>query len=232
MLSKTSEKDEAVKLRKNGSSYSEILNKVKVSRSTLSEWLRNIKISSVQVDRLRSKNAQARKLGSIALRNNRIIKSKNIINKSKLEISCLDINSLRVIGTTLYWAEGSKQNEHEPSKELIFTNSDPKMLKLYLLWLRRCLLVKKDNIKFEIYIHETYNKTPSELSKYWAGVTKFEIDKLQKIYLKKNKVSSYRKNRGDNYHGVLRITVRRSTDLNRKVMGWVEGICLQTGMIG
>lgn len=230
MRSKFAEKEKAIKLRKKGYSYSEILKSVGVSRSTLSEWLRHITISNTQVDRLRSKNEQARKLGSIALKNKRIEKSENIIKQSIREIGSIDKNTLRIIGATLYWAEGSKQNEHEPSKELIFTNSDPKMLRLYLLWLRRCFLVKKDNIKFEIYIHETYNKTPSELSRYWAGVTKFKIDKLQKIYLKKNKVSSFRKNRGDSYYGVLRITARKSTDLNRKVIGWIEGICLQSGI--
>lgn len=54
---------------------------------------------------------------------------------------------------------------------------------------------------------------------------------LSKIYLKKNKVNSYRKNKGEGYHGVLRITVKKSTDLNRKVMGLVEGICLHSESI-
>ena len=224
MISKIDEKEKAIDLRKNGYSYSEILKEVKVSRSTLSEWLRHVKITNTQVDRLRSKNAAARKLGSIALKQNRINKSKEIIEESKLEIKNIDNNNLKLIGATLYWAEGSKQSESEPSRELLFTNSDPKMIKVYLLWLDKCLFVKSENIKFEIYIHETYNKTPGELSRYWSSVTNFPIDSLRKIYFKKNKVNSLRKNNGVNYKGVLRVTVRRSTDINRKVMGWIAGI--------
>lgn len=231
MRSKSVEKEKAIKLRKKGYSYSEILKSVGVSRSTLSEWLRHVSISNTQIDRLRSKNEQARKLGSIALKNKRIEKSENIIKQSIREIGKIDTNTLRVIGATLYWAEGSKQNEHEPSKELIFTNSDPRMIRIYILWLSRCLSVKNDDIKFEIYIHETYGNSPTELSEYWSKATGFTPDRLTKVYFKKNKVKSYRKNRGDNYYGVLRITVKKSTDLNRKVMGWIEGICLQSGVI-
>lgn len=231
MRSKSVEKEKAIKLRKKGYSYSEILKSVGVSRSTLSEWLRHIIISNTQIDRLRLKNEQARKLGSIALKNKRIAKSILIINQSILEIKKIDINTLRIIGATLYWAEGSKQNEHEPSKELIFTNSDPRMIRMYLLWLVKCLSVKDDDIKFEVYIHETYKKTLKELSEYWSKVSGFNSDRFTKIYFKKNKVKSYRKNRGDNYYGVLRITVKKSTDLNRKVMGWVEGVCLQSGVL-
>lgn len=231
MRSKFVEKERAINLRKKGYSYSEILKSVGVSRSTLSEWLRHVTISNTQVDRLRSKNEQARKLGSIALKNKRIEKSENIIKQSIREIGKIDTNTLRVIGATLYWAEGSKQSEHEPSKELIFTNSDPRMIRIYILWLSRCLSVKNDDVKFEIYIHETYGNSPTELSGYWSKVTGFTPDRLTKVYFKKNKVNSYRKNRGDNYSGVLRISVKKSTDLNRKVAGWVEGVCLQSGVI-
>lgn len=231
MRSKFFEKEKAIKLRKKGYSYSEILKSVGVSRSTLSEWLRHITISNTQIDRLRFKNEKARKLGSIALKNHRIARSEQIIKQSIAEIGNIDINTLRIIGATLYWAEGSKQNEHEPSKELIFTNSDPKMIRIYLLWLIKCLSVNIDDIKFEIYIHETYNKTSSELSRYWSGVTGFASDKLTKIYFKNNKVNSYRKNKGEEYNGVLRITVRKSTDINRKVMGWVEGVCIQSDFL-
>jgi len=224
---KIKDKENVINLRKLGYSYSEILEKVKVSRSSLSLWLRNINITNSQIERLRSKNATARKLGSIALKRNRIEKTKIIIDKAKSEIENLDDYHLKIIGAVLYWTEGSKQKEHNPSKELVFSNSDPKMIKIYLLWLKRCLLIKQEDIKFEIYIHETYNKTPNELISYWSKVSGFSIDKFGKIYLKKNKVNSFRKNRGKEYHGVLRISVRKSTDLNRKVRGWIEGICLQ-----
>lgn len=231
MISKVGEKEIAIKLRSQGHSYTEILKSVNVLKGTLSGWLKNIKLNNRQSERLRSKNEYARHLGSIALRNKRIDKTNQIIEKSKLEIKKIDLNNLKIIGTVLYWAEGSKQNENRPSKELIFTNSDPKMIRIYLLWLDKCLFVKPENIKFEIYIHETYKKKPNQLSIYWSEVTKFPKVSLSKIYFKKNKINSLRKNKGVGYHGVLRITVRKSTDLNRRISGLVEGICIQSGII-
>jgi transcriptional regulator with XRE-family HTH domain len=217
-------KEKAIRYRKDGLSYSEILEKIDVSKSTLSSWLRNVLITNFQINRLRVKNAKARSLGSVALKNKRVSKTTKIINQSSKEIKIVDNYNLKLIGTTLYWAEGSKQSEYEPSRELIFTNSDPEMIKVYLLWLKKCLNVTRNYIKFEIYIHETYKKSPKELSDYWSKVTKFPQDFLTKIYYKKNKINSFRKNKGSKYNGVLRITVRKSTDLNRKVIGWVKGI--------
>ncbi|AKM83231.1 hypothetical protein A2422_00265 [Candidatus Woesebacteria bacterium RIFOXYC1_FULL_31_51] len=68
-------------------------------------------------------------------------------------------------------------------------------------------------------------RPPKELPLFWSRITKFPIQNLNKIYFKKNKVNSFRKNKGGNYNGVLRITVRNSTDTNRKVTGWIQGIC-------
>lgn len=191
----------------------------------MSSWLRDVKITNSQIDRLRSKNSNARKLGSIVLKRMRIEKTKRIIDKAKFEIVDLDDNYLKIIGSILYWAEGSKQKEHNPSKELVFTNSDIKMVKIYLLWLRKCLFIKNVDIVFEIYIHETYNKTKNQLIRYWSEVSGFPDDNFKKIYFKKNKVNSFRRNRGEEYNGVLRISVKRSTDLNRKITGWIQGIC-------
>lgn len=227
MRRKTEQKEIALNLRKRGYSYSEILKVVKVSRSSLSEWLRHVEISNTQIEKLRSKNAKARSLGSIALKDIRIKKTKQIFDKSISEIKHLGKEHLKVIGAVLYWAEGSKQNENKPSKELIFTNSDPRMIKVYLLWLQICLFIKNEDVVFEIYIHETYNKTKEDLIRYWSEVSNFPTDNFKKIYVKKNKVNSFRKNRGKEYSGVLRITVKRSTDLNRKVTGWIHGICNQ-----
>lgn len=224
MEAKPEERKNAVKLRKLGYSHSEILKTVKVSRSSLTLWLKNIKLTKSQIERLRLKSETARKFGSFTLKRNRIEKTRKIINKAKSEINSLNESHLKIIGSILYWAEGSKQKEHDPSKELVFSNSDPEMIKLYLLWLNKCLLIKPDDIVFETYIHETYQKTQNSLVTYWSKVTNFNKSRFQKVYFKKNKVHTMRKNKGKDYHGVLRISVKRSTDLNRKVTGWIQGI--------
>jgi len=230
MIAKTAEKLKAIELRKKGFSYSEIQKQVNVSQLSLSLWLGNIKLSNEQIGRLFKKGDKARKLGSRTLKKQRLVKTTEIIQKSSAEIKTLSSNDLMLIGITLYWAEGSKQKEHDPSKQVIFSNSDPKMIQIYLKWLKECLKISSDRIVFEIYIHETHKKSIKELSGYWSKVTRFPISKFNRVYYKKNKVHSFRKNRGINYSGVLRISVTKSTDLNRQITGWTKGICLRCGV--
>jgi len=227
---KSVQKAKAIELRKKGFSYSEILKKVHVSQSSLSLWLHNVNLNNKHKLRLIEKGVVARKLGSAALKRTRVVRTKEIIEKSKSEIKKITQNDLMLIGISLYWAEGGKQKEHNPSKEVVFSNSDPVMVKIYLKWLEKCLKIPSSKIVFETYIHETHKKSIAELSKYWSNVTEFPLSKFGKVYYKKNKVHSIRKNRGPDYSGVLRISVRKSTDLNRKIKGWIEGICLQSGV--
>lgn len=220
----------AVKFRKKGLSYSEIGKRLPVSKSSLSLWLKNIVLTDSQIHRLARKGDLARKMGSAALKKHRIDKTRTIVASAKSEIGKINKNVLMLLGTVLYWAEGSKQKEHNVSKEMVFSNSDPKMIRLYIKWLKECLEIPNERIAFEIYIHKSHKKSVEELVSYWSNITTFPREAFRKIYFKKNKVRTMRKNRGPNYSGVLRIYVRRSTDLNRKISGWIEGICLQAGV--
>lgn len=230
MPPKLKEKAKAIELRRKGFSYSEIQKKVHVSNSSLSLWLKNINLTSAQKKRLIRKGNLARGLGSVTLKLMRIKKTKEIVEAARLEIKQIDNESLNLIGITLYWAEGSKQKVHDPSKEVIFSNSDPYMIKIYLKWLRECLLISEDRIVFEIYIHKSHNKSVQNLAKYWSVITGFPKKSFSKVYYKENKIHSLRKNRGPDYSGVLRISVRKSTDLNRKIQGWIKGVCFQSGV--
>lgn len=218
-------REEVIKLRKKGFSYSEIRQFIHVSKSSLSLWLKDIILTEEQIKRLRRKGEVARLLGSKALKDARIKKQRRIISKAISEVKPLNISDLWLVGVMLYWAEGAKQKEYHPSQRVCFSNSDPEMLKVFLRWLKECLHLNAEDVLFEIYIHETYKKTKEELSIYWSKITGFPLGKLSTVYYKKNKVHSYRKNRGESYHGVLRISVKKSTDLNRKITGWIYGVC-------
>ncbi len=83
---KYKEKMRAVKLRRDGLSYNLILKKVKVSKSTLSIWLREVELTKEQKNQFLSKMEKVRY--KIAKRKvaNRLYKTKMIIKKAKKEI--------------------------------------------------------------------------------------------------------------------------------------------------
>lgn len=224
-------KKKATRLRQNGLSYSEIQEKIPVSRSTLSLWLRNIELTKSQKTRLKNKTIKSLSLGSKAIKRKRIRKHNKIVNRAKAKIKNIGKDELFLIGTSLYWAEGSKQKKHNPSQRAVFSNSDPLMIKVYLKWLKKCLNIKSDEILFEIYSHGNLRQHEKKMIKYWSNITNFPLDCFDKIYYKKDKNNQYRKNKKRNYYGLLRIKIRKSTDLNRKITGWIEGVCMQCGVV-
>jgi len=43
--------------------------------------------------------------------------------------------------------------------------------------------------------------------------------------------NKYRKNQGKDYYGLVRVKVLKSTDLNRKISGWIKGVCIRCGIV-
>src|SRR3989338_7224097 len=103
-------KNLARRLRKTGKSYSEILKLVKISKSTLSLWLRDIPLSEKQRRELEGRT-KSRYSGSKARQQARINLTKEIIENSKRESGDLLNNRLFLSGLMLYWAEGTKRGE-------------------------------------------------------------------------------------------------------------------------
>ena len=164
-MTRVDARNRAIFLRKEGLSYSEIQKELNgISKSTLSGWLRNVVLSKEQEVRLRERYIQAGKLGRLKgsmanrekserrIREIQVIAAREFIEKSK--------DPLFLIGVALYWAEGNQK-----TKRFQFTNSNPKMINLMMVWLRDICEVGVENISFRLYIHEIYKKENNEL--FW-----------------------------------------------------------------
>lgn len=226
-------RQKAVNLRKQGNTYSQILREIPVSRSTLSLWLRHVGLTSKQEQTLSAKKLEAIKRGGAARRNQKLNKIKEIRCAALNEINDLiiDDRALFLIGIMLYWAEGAKEKEYRSSQGIIFSNSDPLMIKVFLKWLINYIKVRKTDIFFNLYIHEAAMHRAEDILLYWQNITGFSRAKFGKIYLKKNRLSSLRKNTQNGYYGQIRIKVSKSSNLNRKIAAWIEGICIKCGVV-
>lgn len=230
-MAKTKEKEKAIELRKKGYSYSEILKEIPVAKSTLSLWLRSVGLSKRQKQRLTEKKLAAALRGAKVRKEQRLLITKEIKDKAKKEIGKISGRELWLIGVALYWAEGSKQKEHNVSQKVKFSNSDPKMIKIFLKWLQNICKLPKSEISFRISLHKKSLNKLNRVQKYWSVVTRFSINDFKKIDWKKHKINTKRKNVGDKYYGLLNIYIRNSTNLNRKIEGWVEGIYKNCGVV-
>jgi len=79
-------------------------------------------------------------------------------------------------------------------------------------------------IVFNIFLHQTHKARLEEVKKYWSKITSFSMESFSSVYWKKNKIKTNRRNTGEKYYGVLKIKVKKSSDLVRKIAGWSETI--------
>ena len=221
---KSNSREKAINLRRQGLSYSEILKQIPVAKSTLSLWLRSVNLSKRQEQRLTEKKLASMRRGAIAKRNQRITLTREIQCEAIKQIGDISKRELFLIGVALYWAEGSKEKEGRPGSGVQFSNSDPKMLKLFIEWLTEICGVEKEDISFGIYIHENSKNNLDTVKKYWSEKLNFPLSHFPYAYFKKNKIKTNRKNIGDSYFGLLKLKVRKSSTLNRKIAGWIKGV--------
>ncbi len=121
----------------------------------------------------------------------------------------------------LYWAEGAKSKPYRPSEKVIFVNSDPRMIRVYLGWLSH-LGVTPDRLAFHVMIHESADIAAAE--HYWADLVGVSVDQLGKTTIKKHNPKTVRKNVGEDYRGCLTVRARQGAELYRRIEGWWDGI--------
>mgnify|MGYP003580958018 CR=1 FL=1 len=224
MIRKIQEKNKAIRMRKQGKTYTDILRVIPVAKSTLGIWLKDAKLSVPEKQKFTLAKKLASLRGGQAKKKQRVKKQEEIINKAKFEITSISPRELFLIGVVLYWAEGAKEKEYRPGSTFEFSNMDPKMIQVFLVWLLEVCKIDKNMLIFNIFLHQTHRSRVREVRKYWSKVTGFPKKNFSAVYWKKNKLPTNRKNREEKYHGVLKIKVKKSSGLVRKVAGWAEGI--------
>lgn len=226
-------KETAVKLRLDGKTYSEILKEVPVAKSTLSLWLKSVALSKKQAQKLTARKLRAVHRGGEAKRKQRLIRTENIYKLASKEVDkiIIDKDKLWLMGVMLYWAEGDKDKEYAPGKGIGFSNSDPFMVKIFLKWLRECLNIPDERLTIRIYIHENSWNRIQEVANFWSSHTGIAKENFAKVCYKRHKINSSRKNKGTRYYGLVKINVRKSSDLNRKIAGWIFAISNHCGVV-
>lgn len=230
-MSKSELKIKAQKLRRDGMTYSEVLKIIPVAKSTISLWLREVGLSKKQKQHITQKRVDAQRKGANAQRNKRIKRQNFLIDNAKNEIGKISKRELWLIGTALYWAEGAKEKEYKAGSGTSFSNSDPKMLKLFITWLKECANVPSRDISADLYIHESHRENVPIILEKWSKILKQPPTFFKHVYFKRNKINTKRRNTGDLYIGLLRVNIRSSSDLNRTIQGWVKGVCSNCGIV-
>ena len=134
-----------------------------------------------------------------------------------IQIGPLNERELLIAGAVAYWCEGTKNKPYRRIDRVVFVNSDPALVGLFLRFLRAAG-VGEDRLIYQVQIHESANVDAAQ--RFWLGVTGADASQFRRPALKRHRPTTIRKNTGDGYHGCLRVEVRRSTGLYRQIEGW------------
>lgn len=218
----------AIDMRTKGLSYSEIENKIHVPRSTLSYWLKSLKLTEEQkkkLDDIRIKALQAGAQKKITRTKDQIEKIRSSAAQNVKEISKRE---LWLMGVVLYWRERLLSgNENDLRKGVKFTSSDPYLVKLFLKWLQDIGRIKNEEIEFDIFIRGSEQDPIESIKKFWSEVTEFSVDCFTHVYYQKSKPKRKKGSRiisNKTKFGLLRTRVKASSMLARQISGWVRGI--------
>jgi len=209
-------------LRRMGESILTIARKVGVSKGTVSLWCGDIILTKGQRERLiqndRRGGAVGRAMAAISIRNERMGRLAEYMDKGKRLVNHMSKRDIFIAGIALYWAEGNKKN-----RRLIFTNSDPKMIQIWMRWLKECLNISVNDISCNVGINQLHEYRVGKVEKYWSNISGVPLENFRKVSLKMVKPSKVYENPEEHF-GTMNVRVKRSTNLNYLMLGLIEGL--------
>jgi len=207
-------KSKAIKLRSGGLSYNEIRKEVHVAKSTLSLWLKDIRLKPEYRKRLYTKQIEILSRGSQSQKERREREIKRILDSASNEISLpVSSETYKLFGAALYWAEGNK------TRDFAITNSDPYLILFMVRWFEKIFYIKPKNLRASLNIYSQQNE--NQIKKFWSQLTNIPLKNFGKSYIKPlNK--NYKKN--NLYYGTIKLRAIKGTDLRYRSFGWVNAV--------
>lgn len=231
------DKNQALKLRLEGRSYNEIGQVLGVPKSTLSVWFTGLELSLRARERIQKRVYNGSLKGLIKRNKNQthlaVQRARNTRVQAEREVKKISQDELKLIGTALYWAEGYKRAIIRNGRELTchsvsLVNSDPKLILIFLRFLREVCKVPDEKITADIRIYEHLNG--EELLDFWYQLTGLPKENFGKIYYGISKSSQGKRPFNRLPYGTVAIRVN-STHLFHRIMGWIRGLSQQAAMV-
>lgn len=222
-MARTKDKEKAIQLRLEGKSYGQIKSELGISKSTLSEWLKNMPLSEERMRELCGHNEQRIEHYRETCRKRKEKILKDVYDIEKKVILPLSKRDLFIAGLFLYWGEGGKTK----NAELVLSNTNPAMLKFFIYWAENSLDFPRSAMKIKLHLYKDMDINKE--IEFWMKQLAVKREQFIKPYIKDSNKSSLTY-KGGFGHGTCNIAIARAI-LSRKVlMGLkvLEDYCLLT----
>jgi DNA-binding CsgD family transcriptional regulator len=213
----------ARELRAQGRTYNEIAAELGVSKSSVSLWVRDLpRTGRLSYEESRRRIAEGVSAYWAAQRPIREARWQANINAAAAQIGRPNDRELLIAGAIAYWCEGAKNKPYRrPANRVIFINSDPSMISFFLRFLT-VAGIERDRLICRVHIHESADVDAAQ--RFWLDTTAVPADQFRRPILKRHNPKTVRKNTGEDYHGCLIVTVRRSMQLYQQIEGWAAAV--------
>jgi hypothetical protein len=214
----------ARELRVQGLDYEDIAAALGVAKSSVSLWVRDLPTPPrLSYEENRKRSAEGSRRYWEVERTVREARRVAQTGRAKAEIGAMTDREILIAGAVAYWCEGAKSKPHRHVERVAFINSDPALIGFFLRFLDTAG-IPRDDLIFRAYIHETADVEAAH--RFWLDLTGAQPSQFRRPVLKHHNPKTVRKNVGEGYRGCLRIDVRRSGDLYRRIEGWAAGAML------
>ncbi len=218
-------KGEAIKsLRIKGKSYNEISDVLKIPKSTVAWWLRDFELPEnikkeilIKAKEKWRKNINEFNSINANIRSEKAAKIREGHKKKGIkQIRKISAKELKLIGSALYWAEGSSHRN-----SLRFANSDPTMIIVMMEFMRKICKIPNEKIKARIHLYPQMNE--NQAINYWKKITGLPRCNFQKPQLQVSRASKGKRSNHKLPNGTLHLTVC-NTEIVCLAKGWIKGI--------
>lgn len=209
---------QAIELRLQGHTYSQIKDELGLAKSTLSDWLKNLPLTKDQFNLLLknrdlSKDLQIERFRQTA-KNKREQRFKKTLLKQREDLLPLSKKELFIAGIFLYWGEGSKQRGR-----VCISNTNPQVIQFALYWMTNVLEIPVE--KLRILLHLYNDMDVIEETNFWSGSLGIDKKQFCPPYIKKSTRQSLSyKSFG---HGTCNLMVF-NTELSEKIAMSIKAI--------
>ncbi|MEK9173595.1 MAG: helix-turn-helix domain-containing protein [Patescibacteria group bacterium] len=208
------DREGAVRLRKLGKSYYEISRALGIPKSTLSVWFKDDPMSQEVKLKLSSKSniRVAERIKKFSENNKRKweLWRAEARYEAKKDFESLAKNPLFIAGNMLYWAEGDSKVKNP----LRLTNTDPRMIRLYVKFLIRILKIDKNKIRATLILYPDLNK--NSCINFWSKEIDLPRSQFYKTQFIEGRHPTSRLSRG------ICMIGNNSRQLKEKVLIWID----------
>jgi len=199
---------QAKTLRLQGKSINYIAKTLSVSKSSVGAWVQDIQITNEQKEDLqKSKYSYFRDHYNDDKKNLALVKREN--NQLIGRETAKEKDILHCIGCMLFWAEGSKKKN-----QIVFTNSDNYMMKLFVRFLKEKFGIKNEEISLHINCYLNNQDDIKNNITYWVNELNLSGCKIAKptIKITTNNIENF---------GVCRVTIC-NTKIVQQIYGAIQ----------